>query len=179
MAIFCNSGLLIFGTADREAAFHELQLREGSDLDHVVVGPGGLYCISTKGYRGLLSLDSHGELLYNNAPSKLLQATLAQAMELKDRLQGVMGLGLPYVNAVLAVPFAFVAFSGSQHSVLVLHQDDLVRTLEKLPRRLKKADIERCVIALKMLYEHGKTIHRRSEDAVAVVPAAGPVDGPG
>src|SRR5688572_24583456 len=46
--------------------FHGMQLQDGQDIDHVVVGPGGLFCVSTKNFRGLFSHDAEGRVLYNN-----------------------------------------------------------------------------------------------------------------
>jgi hypothetical protein len=33
--------------------FHGLKLHDAGDIDHIVVGPGGLFCMSTKANRGL------------------------------------------------------------------------------------------------------------------------------
>jgi hypothetical protein len=46
------------------------------------------------------------------------------------------GLQSLYVNAILAVPFAWVDLKGPYRNVRVLHQDNLVSTLESWPTRL-------------------------------------------
>jgi hypothetical protein len=142
--------------------FHGIQIEEACDIDHIVVGPGGLYLISTKGFRGLFSLSPDGKLLKNNEPSTLLEQTFMQAMNLKDRLKFGMGRDVPFVTAVLAVPLAYVAFSGPQRNVWVLHQDDLTDTLEKAPKRMDKREVERCVVALEMLEKSARQIYRQT-----------------
>ena len=94
--------------------FHGIQLEAKSDIDHIVVGPGGFFCISTKNYRGLFSLGLDGCALYNNEPTALISDTLRQSLSLRDRLAALLGSDCPFVNAVLAVPQAFVAFNGPQ-----------------------------------------------------------------
>jgi hypothetical protein len=50
--------------------FHGIQLNEGRDLDHIVVGPGGIFLISTKSYRGLFTQGAvAGEVLWNGQPT--------------------------------------------------------------------------------------------------------------
>jgi hypothetical protein len=132
--------------------FHGLQLDPNRDIDHVAVGPGGLYCISTKNLRGLFARGPDGGLLYNGEPTSLGRQAVAQAMNVRDRLGALMG-GTPYVNAVLAVPQAWVNIAGFAGNVHVLHQDNLVRTLENAPQRLDGAQVAACVKALGILAE--------------------------
>ena len=86
--------------------FNGVQLQEASDVDHIVVGPGGVFCISTKSAKGLFSVGPDGRVLHNNKPTGLIGNTRSQAMALKDRLAALLGADVPYVNAVLAVPQA-------------------------------------------------------------------------
>jgi hypothetical protein len=123
------------------------------DIDHIVVGPRGLFCISTKGYRSLFACGEDGRLMYNNEPTDLLRQTTGQAMQLRDRLQAMMGNDVPFVQAVLAVPLAFVGCARRQGSVLVVHQDDLLDAIEDNKTKLSAPQVERCVKVLEMLQQ--------------------------
>jgi len=148
---------------DDQCVFNGIQLQEASDIDHVVVGPGGLYCVSTKSARGLFSLAPDGRVFYNNKPTGLIGNTQSQAMALRERLRGLLGADVPYVNAVLAVPLANVDFSGPQQNVWVLHQHDLLTTITNAPKRLDWAEVERIAKALEMLLQSGKTIYKADD----------------
>jgi Nuclease-related domain len=118
-------------------AFHGIQLQDHQDLD-VVVGPGGLFYFQTKNGRGLFSQDANGRALHNGKPTSLPAQTLAQAMNLKDRLAALLRTSDVWMNAVLAVPFAFVEGPSQYGGVLLLHQDSLVEVLERRPATLNK-----------------------------------------
>jgi hypothetical protein len=78
--------------------FNGVKLERESDIDHIVVGLGGLYCISTKSQRGLFTGTPDG-LRYNGQPSPFAQQALRQTMALKDRLDALMGRDVPWVQA--------------------------------------------------------------------------------
>ncbi len=127
--------------------FHGIQLQDGQDLDHVVVGPGGLFYIQTKNVRGLFSVGPDGQPLHNNSLTPLLSQTLGQAMNLKERLTALLGSSAVWTNAVLAVPFAHIEGKGQMRNVLVLNHADLSGRLESMPKRLStlRGELERTV----------------------------------
>lgn len=104
-------GWLLDGLPDQWHAFHGVQLQEGHDLDHVVVGPGGLYYVSTKSWRGLFSQDAEGRLLYNNKPTDAAVRALRDGIELRERLNALTN-SEQWVHVVLAVPFGWVDVRG-------------------------------------------------------------------
>jgi hypothetical protein len=53
--------------ADDWHVFNNVQLEEASDVDHVLVGPGGVWCVSTKSHRGLLTAGPDGQLQWRLA----------------------------------------------------------------------------------------------------------------
>ena len=139
--------------------FYGIQLQDGTDIDQVVVGPSGVYSISTKAWRGLISADEQG-LLYNNKRTKVGDHAFMQAIELREKLAAIMGADVPFVNAVLAVPLAFVALRNPHRNVWVLHHDDLVKTIEQGPKRMTKAQISRCVEVLEILQENARRLYK-------------------
>src|SRR5581483_1109925 len=91
--------------------------------------------------------------------------TFSQAMELRQRLGALMQADTLFVTAVLAVPFAWVEFSGPQRNVWVLHQDDLARPLEGAPKRLSGQQVEAYVKALELLAASARDIMRTAARA--------------
>ncbi len=144
-------GWLLEDLPDTWHIFHGIQLEDRWDLDHIVVGPGGMYCISTKNYRGLIAKSPDGQFLYNGRPTDELQQALRQTMRLRERMCALMGTDNLYINAVLAVPFAWIDLSGSLRNVLVLHKDNLVSQLESAPKRLTNRQIDAYVKVLQTL----------------------------
>lgn len=140
---------ILYYLPDDWHVFNNLMIRPDQDLDHVVVGPGGLFALSTKGCRGLLSAMPGGTLHLNNEPTDVGDDALRQAMRLRDLLsEKLNGQSVPFVNAVLAAPLAYTRLINPVKNVTVLHQDDLAETLEKLPKRLSPAEVKRIVATL-------------------------------
>lgn len=109
-------GWLLDDLPDDWYIFHGVQIQDGQDLDHILVGPGGVFLVSTKNLRGLFSVDDKGQLLYNNKPTDLAAKARGLAMALRERLVALLGADI-FVNAVLAVPFAFVEVCGQYKNV--------------------------------------------------------------
>lgn len=145
---------------DQWHVFNGIQLQEASDIDHVIVGPGGLYCVSTKSARGLFSITPRlSQQQSDGADREHAIAGDGPA----GAADGPVGADVPYVNAVLAVPLAYVDFSGPQQNVWVLHQHDLLETIANAPKRLERAEVERVAKALEMLRQSGKTIYKADD----------------
>jgi hypothetical protein len=93
---------------DDYRVIHDLTTPFGN-IDHVVVGPSGVYVVETKNWKGVVSADGKGELLVNGRPTeksvtKRLSRTI---MDIRDKLKVLSGL-TPYINGVLVFPSAWV-----------------------------------------------------------------------
>jgi Nuclease-related domain len=133
---------------------HGLQLWQGQDFDHVLVGPGGLFYIQTKNWRGQITRAAD-ELLRNGEYVGAIGAIRAQAMQLKDRLSKETGAPVRWVNAILAVPFAWIDVKGEPKNVAVLQQQDLLKYIQRQPKQFDRAQIDRCVVALERIVRAG------------------------
>lgn len=158
-------GWLLEDLSDDWHVFHSIQLRERGDLDHIAIGPPGLFYINTKSHRGLFSKGPAGDLLYNTKATSELSKITAQAADLRERLAALMGTPNLYVNAVLAAPFAFVDVPGRPKGVYVLHRENLTETLEHAPKRLNKQQIEAYVRAVEILASASRDIVRSAAKA--------------
>lgn len=141
--------------------FHGIQLRERQDIDHVLVGPSGVWCISTKSRRGLFTEEPDGRVFHNNRPTPFVGESIGYAKALKERLGALLGAGVPWVEAVLAVPLAWVEFQGPRNGVWVLQEENLINTVENRPKRLNKAEVKRAAAAVGMLATRAKQVWRK------------------
>ena len=86
---------------------HDLTTEFGN-LDHVVIGPTGVFAVETKNWRGLVTADGKGELLLNGKPTdkpyvKNLTRTI---MDVKDRL-GALVKTDRFIQGVIVFPSAY------------------------------------------------------------------------
>ena len=68
-------------------------------MDHVVVGPTGVFVLSTKAWKGEVSSDGNGELLWNQYPldEPVLRLFAETVNHLKERVEPVgKGSTLPF-----------------------------------------------------------------------------------
>jgi Nuclease-related domain len=142
--------------------FNNVKLERLSDIDHIVAGPGGLFCISTKSHRGLFEV-RQDLLLYNGKPCDFAQDALRQTMNLKDRLTAVMGGDVPWLQPLLAVPFGFIEGDACGGRVWVLHQEQLMDRIcpHDAPKKLDKRQLERVVRALELLQGKAAEVYER------------------
>jgi hypothetical protein len=97
------------------AVLHDLALPGSrANLDHLVIGPGGVFAIDSKQYRGRLQLDAHGKLWHGPHP---LAPTLAAASWEADHAALVLpdpGMAVVPIVAVhgAQVPWGKVVIDG-------------------------------------------------------------------
>ena len=145
--------IIKFDLPDSWHLFNSFKLQPNWDFDHVLVGPGGIFVISATTQRGCFSLGRDGSILLNNQPTTLATDAYARAAELRSRLQGLMGPEAPFVQSILAVPFAYVDLYEKSDKTWILHQENLAATLaaEGAKPRLTKPQIKRVRQSLQAL----------------------------
>ena len=83
------------------AVLHDLAIPgTQANIDHLVIGPGGVVVIDTKQYRGRLRLDPDGLLWHGR---HLLVATLRKLRWAADQADEVLGVADVQVVAIMAV----------------------------------------------------------------------------
>ena len=157
---------------DEWHVFDNVMLDDKSDVDHVVVGPRGLFIVSTKASRGLFRGGPDGSRM-NDQPTDWPRKAVQQALRLRDQLNVVAEGSVPWVQPVLALPHAYVDAPGKPpqaEKAWVLHEDNLCEHLEAASGRLRPADVQRLVAAVKTLVDRRTPAgHLTSQQA----PAAG------
>lgn len=162
---------------DKWHLFDNLKLDANSDIDHVLVGPAGIFVISTKSQRGLFqSGPQHNPPHFtpphfNLQPTNWCQDAISQALRLRTILLVLIDdpkATPPWIQAVLALPFAHIDTSSrdpetdapTHGKCWVLHEDNLIDYImpdntsgNDIPksRRLNKREIDRWVTVLKTL----------------------------
>ncbi len=114
------------------------------DIDHVVVGPTGVYAIDTKNWRGIVTADDEGELLLNGRPTKkpAIRNLTRSIMTAKKKIKVRLALD-PYVRGVLAFPSARVeAKWGTTGSVHCITDEQLYDYIVEKKKRLTKKEID-------------------------------------
>lgn len=158
-------GMLLEDLPDDWHVFHSMQINEGSDLDHVVVGPGGIYYISTKNHRGLISTGPDGRLLYNNQPFEEPTQARRQGMDLSNRLSALLA-GKAWVNVILAIPQAWIDGRGqAKNGVQLVHRENLLYTLKSAPPRLSPEQVSAHVKAMEMLFASARQVKQAAREA--------------
>lgn len=98
------------------------------NLDHVVIGPTGVFLIDAKNWRGVVSADGKGELLHNEHPTDkpLVKQFVARIMSVKEKVRGLAPGLCPYFQAVFVFTSARVnAKWGSTGNVHCVRDDQL------------------------------------------------------
>jgi hypothetical protein len=90
---------------------HDLAVpRSPANIDHLVIGPGGVVVIDSKQYRGRLQLDPGGLLWHGR---HLLTTTLRASRWEADQADEILGVAEVEVAAIVAVHGATVPWGSS------------------------------------------------------------------
>lgn len=142
--------------------FNNVMLNPHQDADHVVVGPGGVFCISTKSKRGWFVGSAH-DLRHNDRPSAFADEVARQTMQLRDLLKARLGEDPPWIRAVLCVPFGWTDGEVVNGNVWLVHADDLTDRIapEKPAKKLTKDQVARAVKAMEMIQADAARVYER------------------
>jgi len=117
--------------------FHNVELWKSGDLDHVLIGPGGFFCISTKSHRGLYSVRTDGTYLLNGQETDEVHDAQRLALKLKYRLES-NDCPVPWIQPVLLAPLAYIGFQTFQSKAWVLHEGNLNEVFLDAPPKLEE-----------------------------------------
>ncbi len=127
-----------------------------ANIDHIVIGPSGIFVLDTKNWRGNVSLSDDGKTLFvNGQPDKnnTINVALSAALDVRDKLKTLTNKEY-FVKAILVFPLAKVV--PKFNTTVDLQQDDYLidKRLKYVDKRtmLPDADIKIAVQALKALF---------------------------
>jgi len=118
------------------------------NLDHVVVGPSGVFCLDTKNWQGVVSADGKGELLCNGKPldRPCVRQFVGRVMGIKDRVKALASAIDPYFKTVFVFPSARVdANWGTTGNLHCIRDDQLFKYIveSKTGNRLTKEEVNK------------------------------------
>jgi hypothetical protein len=120
------------------------------NLDHVVIGPTGVFVIETKNWRGIIGSNAKDELTWNGKPLKTayVKQCVGRMMEARDRIQVLApGVNL-FFQAVMVFTSAWVdAKFGSTGPAHCIRDDRLLRYIVDDKRGRKLSAVEVAVVA--------------------------------
>jgi hypothetical protein len=112
--------------------FHDLAVPgSGANADHLVIGPGGVFLLDSKNWRGRLALAADGTLWHGNYP---LTATLATIGWEASAIADTLAVPAHLIQPVMVVHGSTIPW-GQQYlgGVAILPASQLVATLLALP----------------------------------------------
>lgn len=123
------------------AVFHALPIGgHGWDIDHVLVGPGGVVTINTKQHRGQRVLVEERSVLVDTRPVPYLRHAKFEAERVTTLLEDRRPLSTPVIPLVVFVGARSIDVRSSPAPVTVLDSHELVPWLTALPIVLGPAE---------------------------------------
>jgi len=124
---------------------------EGFNIDHVVIGPTGVFTVETKSHRGKVS--ARGEaLLLNGRPFEkpILNQAWSEVFTLRDRLPQIAGNSCT-VQPLLCFPNALIEVRGRVKGIIVTSRQFLLRDITtRRAIALSQPEVLQLVNALKL-----------------------------
>lgn len=143
---------------DTYSVFHDLtHTRIFGNIDHIVVGPTGVFAIETKKWIGSVTLSGHGTLTLDGKHDKTrhAKAILGRAANLKQKIEALADIST-FVQAVMVFPTASVQVAPQTSSALAVRRVDLIEAYLTQPhpqRALTPQQVETVTRRLVSLFE--------------------------
>ncbi|MFA9444468.1 NERD domain-containing protein [Egicoccus sp. AB-alg6-2] len=114
------------------AVVHDLTVgRRGANLDHLVLGPAGIFVLNTKNLTGCLTVYDHA-VLQNGHKTAFVPAALREARTVQDRLSTALGRPV-HAWSVLVVLGCEITIKKPLANLTLLREHDLPGWFERLP----------------------------------------------
>ena len=114
------------------AVFHAVPVGKGeSDIDHVVIGPGGVFTINTKHHRGKKIWLGSGRILVNGQKRDHLRNSRHEAQRAGKLLTARLGRTVPVTPVLALVGIDSITVKQRPTDVVVLRDTELVKWLKR------------------------------------------------
>ncbi|WP_235779928.1 nuclease-related domain-containing protein [Sinomonas notoginsengisoli] len=114
----------------------------GADIDHLVVGPGGVFTLNTKNHAGKDVWVAGSVLMVNGQHQKYLRNSAHEAQRVSKILGDAAGREVPVRGAVVLVAPRRVTIRRPAEGAAVVTDGQLRRWLTKQAKALEEADAE-------------------------------------
>lgn len=118
--------------------------RHGADIDHVLIGPGGVYTINTKNHRGKRIWVAAHQIRINGTPVPYLRNSRHEADRASRLLSQRLGWAVnvrPVLILLTGTLLPSVTFAERPSDVLVLERSNVPNAFRRAPRRLPDEQI--------------------------------------
>ncbi len=142
------------------------------NLDHVVIGPTGVFVLETKNWRGVIAPDGKGELLLNGKKidKDYVRALVSRTLNIRDKVRVLAPGPDPFYRAVLVFTSAWVdAKWGSTGAAHCIRDEQLLDYVldKKLDRPLRSDEIKRLAQAFISLARMDEDFSQKADEAAS------------
>jgi hypothetical protein len=120
---------------------HAIQWASGADIDHLAIGPAGIFAINSKRHRGKTIWYGDFTITVNGTPTRHIATSQSEARRISRALSRRCGADVPVRPVISVVHAAKLTVKGANPPVLVLEADDLARILSGLSPTLTPAQV--------------------------------------
>jgi hypothetical protein len=120
---------------------------QGANLDHIVIGPSGVFALETKSWRGVVGSDGKRELTLNDRSTDAPEVSrfVGRMMALREKVELLLPGDLPFFHAVMVFTAAKVtARFGTTGHACCIHDEQLAKyiTEYKYEKKLSPGEVE-------------------------------------
>lgn len=133
----------------REKGWHVLHSvpvgKKNADIDHVVIGPGGVFTVNSKNHGGKRIWVAKYQMRVNGQPVPYLRNSRHEAARAKKLLQAKLGFPVPVMGTVVVLTGTIVpevTYRDKPDDVRVLDKWDVPRWFKKRPRVLSPEQVQ-------------------------------------
>lgn len=119
----------------------------GSDIDHLVIGPGGVFTINSKYHEGMKIWVGSRLLMVNGQRTDHLRNATFEARRVTKLLTRATGLPVAATPIVAIVAARSITIRERPTEVVVLASNELVRWIERRPKQLADDQLSQLVAA--------------------------------
>ncbi len=134
---------------DEWTVLHSVPIGErGSDIDHVALGPPGLFTVNTKFHEDATMWVGNRRLLVNGQPTDHLRNARFEAQRVTRLMTTVTGIPVTVTPILAIVGARDITFKEHPADVIVLREGELARWLKRRQAALAPTDRERLATAV-------------------------------
>jgi len=111
---------------------HAIQWASGADIDHLAIGPAGVFSINSKRHRGKTVWYGDTAVTVNGSPTRHIAVSQSEARRISRALSTRCGFDVPVRPVISVVHAAKLTVKGANPPVLVLEVEHLGRVLSGL-----------------------------------------------
>ncbi|MEU9338186.1 nuclease-related domain-containing protein [Streptomyces sp. NPDC048290] len=122
---------------------HAVQWSTGADIDHLAIGPAGVFAINSKRHRGKTVWYGDTAITVNRAATRHIATSNSEARRIARALSRHCGADVPVRPVISVVDAAKLTVKNANPPVLVLGVEQVARVLSGLAPTLTAQQVER------------------------------------